>query len=57
VREWRRPELVVLVRATAEESVLTVCKGHPPQTAWITHHDACHSDSDCVTLCSGITTS
>jgi hypothetical protein len=26
-RQWAKPELTVLVRSTAEETVLTACKG------------------------------
>lgn len=55
LRDWVRPELIVILRGKQEESVLTGCKGGPQRSSFLAHHDACHSDEPaCTTLCSSL---
>jgi hypothetical protein len=55
LRDWIRPELIVLSRGTPEEAVLTGCKGGPARTSFLAHHDSCHSDEPaCTTMCSSL---
>ena len=45
---WRTPELIVLVRGGAEETVLNGCKGYPYQGIY-TGYYACQSSTEgCV---------
>jgi hypothetical protein len=50
-KEWRKPELVVLVRSNPEESVLGYCKFFGPQKTWsATYYFCSHYDKD-IKLC------
>ncbi|HEY9160068.1 MAG TPA: hypothetical protein VIS94_03155 [Desulfomonilia bacterium] len=51
--QWKKPELIVLVRHQVEEAVLNGCKGGGSITSFLSHKDGCHSDAPgCTTLCS-----
>jgi hypothetical protein len=55
---WHEPQLIVLVRFGAEESVLGGCKGDGKKMSTYAHLGGCYSDSlPCKTLCSGQSTS
>jgi hypothetical protein len=47
--DWVRPQLVVLSRGRAEESVLQTCKNKDPQLGPIINHANCHNANNCST--------
>lgn len=49
--KWITPELIILVRNSPEESVLTVCKSEPPQTGYGAVHYMCHFIAPTCFLC------
>lgn len=58
-RDWKKPELIVLVRGKSEEAILLGCKGDPITSATSrTSNIGCYANPPCSTnLCSEITLS
>ena len=55
MKGWTRPQLVVLARATPEESVLEVCKNHEVASQWATGFSNCSWGSQNTNNCRGVT--
>ena len=55
MKGWTRPQLVVLGRATPEESVLEVCKNHEVAGQYATGCDRCSWQSHNTNNCRGVT--
>lgn len=55
MKGWTRPQLVVLGRATPEESVLEVCKNHEVAGQYATGFDRCSWNSQNTNNCRGVT--
>jgi len=55
MKGWIRPQLVVLGRATPEESVLQVCKNHEVAGQYATGYDRCSWNSQNTNNCRGVT--
>jgi hypothetical protein len=50
-KEWRKPELIVMVRSTPEEAVLVACKFMGPQTANTGTYFFCSHYEEPIDLC------
>jgi hypothetical protein len=55
MKHWTHPQLVVLGRATPEESVLQVCKNHEIIQPVSPGNDRCGWRSGAVNECRGVT--
>lgn len=55
-REWRNPELIVLVRNRPAEAVLTLCKG-PFNSGDQQYQSGCYADEFCEPFCQAAETS
>jgi len=51
-KEWRKPELIVLVRGKPEEAVLSACKGFPLTGTIAVNFNWCAYPDGCV-VCTG----
>lgn len=54
-KRWSRPQLIVLGRATPEESVLEVCKNHELAGSFGPGMDRCSWRSQQTNECRGVT--
>jgi hypothetical protein len=51
-KEWKTPELIVLVRSKPEEAVLAGCKYYSPnQGGLASYATACYQNGSCNILC------
>ncbi len=53
VKQWQKPELIILVRSRPQESVLTACKvtgGYGPNAT----NNACLWEHMCQNVCSSV---
>ncbi len=55
VKHWSRPQLIVLGRATPEESVLEVCKNHEVASQYASGFPNCSWNSQNTNNCRGVT--
>lgn len=55
MKGWTQPKLVVLGRATPEESVLEVCKNHEVAGQQASGYDYCSWNSQNTNNCRGVT--
>ncbi|MFA4965749.1 MAG: hypothetical protein WC709_08975 [Thermoleophilia bacterium] len=54
-KRWSRPQLIVLGRATPEESVLEVCKNHEVASQTAPGFSNCSWRSNATNECRGVT--
>jgi hypothetical protein len=54
-KSWSRPQLVVLGRATPEESVLLVCKNHEVYEQYAEGYPMCSKQAGVQGNCRGVT--
>jgi len=55
MKGWTRPQLVVLGRATPEESVLEVCKNHEVASQYASGYPSCSKQAPGAGNCRGVT--
>lgn len=55
MKMWTRPQLVVLGRATPEESVLEVCKNHEVVSQYASGSPSCSKQAPGAGNCRGVT--
>lgn len=51
-KEWRKPELIVLVRNKPEEDVLVACKSSAGGAGPSNRNSACRNNNACTSSCS-----
>ena len=50
-KEWRKPELIVLVRSEPEEAILVICKATTVRGGPKYYNNACRNLSGCTSSC------
>ena len=50
-KEWRKPELIVLVRSEPEETILVICKATTVRGGPNYYNTGCRSATNCTGSC------